>query len=479
MKLIILKPIVIVILCLLNTLNVNAQNTWTQKSSSPTSAVLRSGAFSFTIGTKSYVGGGTDAVGTVLKSFWEYDPALDIWTQKADLPDIGSQYGRVGAVGFGIGNLGYFGTGNTSGSANGTNNFYEYNPSTNTWTPKANFAGGTRAYAIGFSIGNKGYIGTGLNSPTLLKDFWEYNPSTDAWTQKANFGGLARDYAIGFSIKGKGYIGTGNDNSGVYTNDFWEYDTITDLWLQKANFGGGKRWVATGFSIGDFGYIGTGQDSLNADKNDFWEYNSKNNTWIQKTNFSGNIRSSAFCFSVNNKGYIGGGFKSPAAQFDFWEYTPCGIDVTVSETNDVLVSNQNGATYKWLDCNNSNSEIPSATSQSYTPTSNGNYAVEVTIGTCTYTSSCVVYLSTGLKYNSSNKNDLNIYPNPNNGVFTVKSNQASAVKISNELGEVVKEVTLNSKNSYEALVEGLSQGIYFVTGSSNEKSFNQKIVVVK
>ena len=39
--------------------------------------------------------------------------------------------------------------------------FWEYDPATNTWTQKADFGGTTRSVAVGFSIGSKGYIGTG------------------------------------------------------------------------------------------------------------------------------------------------------------------------------------------------------------------------------------------------------------------------------------------------------------------------------
>ena len=49
----------------------------------------------------------------------------------------------------------------------------------------------------------------------VTNDFWEYDPSTNTWTQKADFGGTARNWAVGFSIGNKGYIGTGYDLSGV------------------------------------------------------------------------------------------------------------------------------------------------------------------------------------------------------------------------------------------------------------------------
>ena len=119
----------------------------------------------------------------------------------------------------------------------------------------------SRHAAVGFSIGSKGYIGTGYgnvysNTP-YRKDFWEYDPSTDSWTQKADFGGTARYFAAGFSIGTKGYIGTGYNSSGPL-KDFWEYNPTSNIWTRKADFGGVARGAATGFSIGSMGYIGTG-----------------------------------------------------------------------------------------------------------------------------------------------------------------------------------------------------------------------------
>ncbi|HEY4798982.1 MAG TPA: hypothetical protein VII99_07905 [Bacteroidia bacterium] len=34
----------------------------------------------------------------------------------------------------------------------------------------------------------------------FFNDFWEYDPSNNTWTAKANFGGSARFRATGFSI---------------------------------------------------------------------------------------------------------------------------------------------------------------------------------------------------------------------------------------------------------------------------------------
>ena len=72
----------------------------------------RSGAISFAIGTKVYLGLGWSGFnnGNVgMRDFWEWDQTTNLWTKKADYP--GNSVG--GAVGFSIGSKGYIGTGYT------------------------------------------------------------------------------------------------------------------------------------------------------------------------------------------------------------------------------------------------------------------------------------------------------------------------------------------------------------------------------
>ena len=202
--------------------------------------------------------------------------------------------------------------------------FRSYDPAGNIWRQKADFGGGECTYAVGFSIGAKGYIGTGYPGygSYSKKDFWEYDPFSDTWTQKADFGGTERYAAVGLSIGAKGYIGTGDGASGS-KNDFWEYDPSSDTWTQKADFGGAARGHATGFSIGAKGYIGTGW-GIGAGK-DFWEYDPSSDTWTQKADFGGAARHGSVGFSIGAKGYIGTGFN-----FDFWEYDPSVISNTTA-----------------------------------------------------------------------------------------------------------------------------------------------------
>src|SRR5437868_3254404 len=109
----------------------------------------------------------------------------------------------------------------------------------NTWSeqPQVGLEVAPRSDAVAFSIGNKGYIGTGDDVSGVKKDFWEYDPSSNTWIQKADCEGNGRWLAVGFSIENKGYIGTGADSIFGYKRDFWEYDPLTNTWKRKADFG--------------------------------------------------------------------------------------------------------------------------------------------------------------------------------------------------------------------------------------------------
>lgn len=72
-------------------------------------------------------------------------------------------------------------------------------------------------------------------------------------------------------------------------------------------------------------------------------------------------------------------------------------DISVSQNGEILTANQSGATYQWLDCNDSNASINGATDQSYTPTASGNYAVHISLNNCSDTSSCYLVDVNGIK----------------------------------------------------------------------------------
>lgn len=396
----------------------------------------RYGAVGFSIGAKGYIGTGygyyTDPY-CYRKDFWEYDPSTDSWTQKADFGGTARRY----AVGFSIGTKGYIGTGcNDSGWLQ---DFWEYNPNSNIWTRKADFGGTGRELATGFSIFTKGYIGTGLiytsGTPNNLNDFWEYDPSIGAggtWTRKADFIGMARYAAVGFCISQKGYLGTGinyiNSTTFTWYKDFYEYDPIIDSWTKKADFGGTPRAFDVGFSINNTkGYIGTGNGRV-ADggyKTDFWEYDPNEDTWIQKANFGGTKRDCAVGFGIGTKGYIGTGLINTAVYAqDFWEYN--------QSTNVWTQKTDFGSKHK------------------------GHLKDATTIGETDQLSDA----------------KLIVYPNPSNSTFNFRlqttNEQLVNIQIFNMIGRLVHEYKSLSPDDLMTIGDNLNVGVYIAVVTQGE-----------
>jgi len=97
-----------------------------------------------------------------------------------------------------------------------------------------------------FTIGDKGYVGLGYNTVDgEHKDFWEYDPATDAWTRKADFAGKAREGAVAFSVANKGYVGLGaNLRLPEYDyKDMWKYDPSTNQWTPSISFPGSASFI--------------------------------------------------------------------------------------------------------------------------------------------------------------------------------------------------------------------------------------------
>lgn len=61
---------------------------------------------------------------------------------------------------------------------------------------------------------------------------------------------------------------------------------------------------------------------------------------------------------------------------------------SVTQNGTELMVDQNNATYQWLDCNNDSTPVQNETNQSFTPSTSGDYSVEVDMNGCTVYSDC-------------------------------------------------------------------------------------------
>ncbi|HAS41327.1 MAG TPA: hypothetical protein DCS93_12650 [Microscillaceae bacterium] len=296
----------LVFLCLIS-VGCFGQGKWTKMADFP--GVGIEFTTGFVINNAAYVATGASGLAG-RKDFWKYDPVGNVWTQVAD---FGGE-ARFGAVGFNIADRGYLTTGFNSGLVpTYFNDTWEYNPANNQWTKKADFGGVGRAYSCAFVIGNKAYVGTGDGSSGANQDFWEYNPASDTWTRKSDFAGGNRVYASGFALNGKGYIGFGRSTLAIsgdgQQNDLWEYNALLDQWNRKND--------VSFNAISSLGYNNSGYIYINGQ---MYKYSQTTDTWqILK---SGTKRDRPFVFSLNKKIYVVGGFGSADNNFYQFDPNP-------------------------------------------------------------------------------------------------------------------------------------------------------------
>ncbi|HQQ95043.1 MAG TPA: T9SS type A sorting domain-containing protein [Bacteroidia bacterium] len=84
---------------------------------------------------------------------------------------------------------------------------------------------------------------------------------------------------------------------------------------------------------------------------------------------------------------------------------------------------------------------------------------------------------TGLSEANAAQHVLNVFPNPNNGEFTIQASEALDLQVINQLGQVVMKLQLNAGNNYSSQVQGLSKGVYFLNSTNANQELNKKIVV--
>jgi|GEM_PF-1024556 hypothetical protein len=151
------------------------------------------------------------------------------------------------------------------------------------------------------------------------------------------------------------------------------------------------------------------------------------------------------------------------------------IDNTTTVSGNTITANETGASYQWLDCDNGNAVINGETSQSFTATVTGNYAVEITVGNCVDTSACENVNVVGI--DELSKASVNVYPNPTNGIITVDfSSTVSSVHYT--LMSIDGKTVAQGKFSGTKLMlnlENESKGIYFLKVENATINYVQKV----
>jgi len=141
-------------------------------------------------------------------------------------------------------------------------------------------------------------------------------------------------------------------------------------------------------------------------------------------------------------------------------------DVSVIYENNIISinrANQEGATYQWLNCDNDYAPIEGATSETYTPTESGHYAVEIIYGDdYVFVSKCIE-INIQSSINETEFDNVRIYPNPVKNTLFITNNENLTINNVEILDIAGKKIhTPHSSFPIPINVSHLQQGIYFI-----------------
>jgi hypothetical protein len=159
-----------------------------------------------------------------------------------------------------------------------------------------------------------------------------------------------------------------------------------------------------------------------------------------------------------------------------WDSNP--IVEQIGET--LVVTNGPFDSYQWF---RNGVPLPGAILNNYTPELSANYYVQVTdVNGCTANSANIEFTATG----TGDENDLfslNIYPNPNNGQFSIEADLGTSTDVTLVVKDVLGrelmqperiETTTTFRRSFD--ISHLSNGVYYVHIIGSE-GFTVKSVV--
>ena len=151
------------------------------------------------------------------------------------------------------------------------------------------------------------------------------------------------------------------------------------------------------------------------------------------------------------------------------------VDTGITLEEYTLVASSSGTNYQWMGCS-SKKIITGETSQTYTPTTNGSFAVIVGSGGCFDTSACLSVVNIGIEQ-MDYSNQISVFPNPSEGVFTLtlpSSLKSYSGKIYSVSGNLVAH--FNSESSSSITFEIPIIGIYILELNIGNQIYYKKLV---
>ena len=178
-------------------------------------------------------------------------------------------------------------------------------------------------------------------------------------------------------------------------------------------------------------------------------------TWIDGITYTSNNTTATYLLSNSNGG----------DSLVTLNLTINTLDLSTTTSGSVITANTSilgiPTSYQWLNCATNFSPIVGATNQSFTAITNGNYAVQITQGSCIGISECTVISNLSLLEEYIKK--VTVFPNPSSNFITISANfnEATNYELIDAQGRIVLQGILSDVKSILNL-EALNPGPFFL-----------------
>jgi N-acetylneuraminic acid mutarotase len=341
-----------------------------------------------------------------------------------------------------------------SGAQGGSIATHEYDPETDSWAIKASMPNAC-IYSSAESVNGKIYVMGGGQSNQKKDIHYIYDPAADTWTEGAPLL-TPRMYHSSGNADGKIYLIGGQNGDGTTEWYFDEYDPVDNTWLRKTNSPHKDAWYCGAVGIGhNFYRIGGGR--WNVPTNHFDVYYAETDSWEELPTFPIGVHAPA-AVNFQDKILVMGGYNNEQKIDSIYMYNPESLTMN------------------------------------YMPEPMG-YHKAVTLGNYVYVYSKsedgqygrlwrYKYGTTEVEDNITvSTDDINIYPNPCTGIFSIKGDfgalQKAEIKVFNSLGKQVYSNTETFGTGKELFIEleNPASGVYMVQMIINGKAISKKLII--
>ncbi|MCU0429348.1 MAG: T9SS type A sorting domain-containing protein [Cytophagaceae bacterium] len=379
---------------------------------------------------------------------------------------------------------------------------YSFNLTTNTITKLRDFDGaalGSMPTYTGFVETSNGtlYGTTNKGGSSDKGVLFEYVPSTNTFTKKVDFDGTNGASPTGSMVRhsnGKFYgltIRGGSENSGV----LYEYTPGSTSVTNLLNFGTSTFYCSpTGsLSLASNGKL-YGYATSNSFPSFVFEFDPVSNTFTKRMDLSevgANIPmntmllEASICSNTTHSFSVNAceSYTSPSGKI--WQTSQvykdtianaegCDsimtIDLTITDINTALAISgssisaiEAGATYQWIDCDQSGINIDGATNRTYTlqTPSSAYVAVKIDKNGCMKISDCETIVLAGLT-DAEGTNRWQLYPNPtlDRSVLSFHEDGTYSVWLKDVWGNTLQQHQVRNQSSLELYLK--EPGVYFV-----------------